>query len=459
MNERFCAHWLESYQHYTNDFEPPPIYHRWMGILTLAVAAGGRIWLQEANLKIWPNLYVVLVGPSGIGKGQSMREALPFIRAAYGKEWEYRISPDKITIPKLTQVLGQNAIEDKELGKYTPYLIWAEELPSFLGLDAYKSGKLADLTTLYDCADKWESGTKHQGDDKVAKPYICMGAGCTASGIFDVLPPQSVGQGFTSRLMYLYAHGYPKRVAEKPWIEDFHGKLKQYLINDIEVIAQMRGPVKLTDYARIVWNDYYVHRPLPPEEYGDERMQGYAARKPFYAKKIATLLSIAERPPKGEIEHPMVVEPRHINAAIALLEDVDKSMVEVYSEISGSTSIGSYGRIVRYLSNQPEFKAIRSQLRRKFAYQLDSIDFEKAVKSLEDMGIIEIVWEDTGYKGGKKQMYRLVKPKAAIESLAKEEIPHGRLRKNSDGLEGEEISPEVRPSHLDPDAEADHKEG
>src|SRR5512142_899149 len=76
--ERKCDDWLTKYVEYTEDFEPPAAYQRWMGVLTLAVAAGHRVWLQEANIKVWPNLYVVLVGPSGIGKGQAMREALPF---------------------------------------------------------------------------------------------------------------------------------------------------------------------------------------------------------------------------------------------------------------------------------------------------------------------------------------------------------------------------------------------
>ncbi len=412
--ERKCDDWLSGYIEYTQDFEPPKPYQKWMGILTLAVAAGHRVWLQEANLKIWPNLYVVLVGPSGIGKGQAMREALPFLQATGTK-----ISPDKITIPKLTKVLSDSAINDAEIGLYTPYLIWAEELPSFLGLDAYRSGKLADLTTLYDCAERWESGTKHQGDDVISQPYICMGAGSTTSGIFDVLPPQSVGQGFTSRLLYIHAGGYTRRVAEKPWTEDFHGKLRKALLHDIQIISKIRGAMKFSDLARILWNDYYMNRPLPPEEYGDERMQGYAARKPFYAKKLALLLALSEAPPPGSV-HSMVVEAHHIERALTLLEDVDKSMVEVYGEMVNSTSISHYSKVVRFLLKELGMEAQRSTLRRKFAYALDEVDFDKTMKSLEDMGIIESRWEK-GYHNKVRRLYKLIDSNAAVYSLAKGE--------------------------------------
>src|SRR5947208_15822685 len=102
------------------------MYALWSGLLTLSIATGHRIWLEEANLKIWPNLYVVLVGPSGIGKGQAMREALPFMQAT-----GVQISPDSMTMAKLAVALAEATLPDEELGLITPYLLWAEELPSF----------------------------------------------------------------------------------------------------------------------------------------------------------------------------------------------------------------------------------------------------------------------------------------------------------------------------------------
>ena len=402
MNEssRLCPNWLDSYVEYTEDFEPPAVFARWAGILTLAVAAGHRVWLEEANTKIWPNLYVVLVGPSGVGKGQSMREVLPFI-----EKLGVPISPDKITIPRLTKDLAGAMRFDDELGAYTPYLIWAEELPSFLGLDAYKSGKLADLTTLFDCAKQWESSTKHQGDDKIAQPYICMLAGATASSLFDVLPPASVGQGFTSRLVFVETKEYGQRVPEKPWVEEFHGRLRESLLHDIEIIGKMRGAMRLSDVARVYWNDYYLNRPQPQEEYGDERLQGYAARKPFYAKKLALLLAMAERPQTSE--HPMLVEAHHIERAFHLLGDVDKALVDVYSEIAKDSVIGHYSKVVKWLAGKPEMRCTRAEISQRFAYALNAKELTACMASLADMGIIESGQEMVTGIAGSNPRYRI----------------------------------------------------
>jgi hypothetical protein len=143
--KRQLGSWLAGYEEFTEDFEPPRIFNRWVGLLTLAAATQRRVWLEDANNAIYPNLFVVLVASSGVGKTSAMREALPFIEAALGSK---HISPSKITAAQFAKQFGLAQKIDPRLGIYTPYLVWAEEFPSFLGNDAYKSGMIADLTTL-----------------------------------------------------------------------------------------------------------------------------------------------------------------------------------------------------------------------------------------------------------------------------------------------------------------------
>src|SRR3990170_8735231 len=123
---RKCKDWIDAYVEYTEDFEAPPIFNKWTAITTLAVAASREVWLEEANNRVWPNLYVVLVGPSGIGKGQAMREALPFIEATGVPR-----SPDQVTIQQVIVDMSEKITNSETQGQITPYLLWAEELPSF----------------------------------------------------------------------------------------------------------------------------------------------------------------------------------------------------------------------------------------------------------------------------------------------------------------------------------------
>ena len=378
IGKRELSSWLNAYEEYTEDWEPPKVFNRWVGLLVLSAATQRRVWLQDANNQIWPNLFVVLVAPSGVGKTSAMREGIPFIEASLGPK---HISPSKITAAQFAKQFGKAQKQDNALGVYTPYMVWAEEFPSFLGNDAYKTGMIADLTTLYDCPSRWIKETKGNGIDDLVLPYLCLGAGTTAQGIFDVLPPGTVTQGFTARIIFIHANYNEKRVVEKPWT-DKHIKLNAMLLNDIRYIAQLTGPAKMSDIARTLWTDYYMHRPQADQEFADSRLQGYAARKPFYAKKIALLLSVSE----GDS---LVIEAEHVERALEMIGEVDASLKRVYEDIAPTQVIQSYAKIIRKLRVAPNHTLSHSQLQRCFSYTLEKKAFDEAITALLEMGLIE----------------------------------------------------------------------
>ena len=368
--------WLEGYCEFTEDFEPPKVFNKWCGLIALAAATGRKVWLAEANTHIYPNLFVVLVASSGVGKTTAMREVKPFI-----DELGVVMSAGKPSPAKFLTSMSQAVQPVEGLGLLTNYLIWAEELPSFLGTDAYKNGLIADLTTLYDCPDLWSKETHVRQVEEIAGAYLCMIGGTTAEGLFDVMPKGSVTQGFTARLLFIHALYNEKRVVEKPWGAKQEALLEP-LKHDIKQIAKLRGPAKFSDIARVMWADYYVNRPQADEEFADTRLQGYAARKPFYAKKLALLLSVSE----GDT---LVVEAHHLEKAFKLIEEVDRTLNRVYSDIAPSVAIQSYGKIVARLQRHGG-KMTRSKLMQSFAYAMDAQDFSKAVDALRDMGLIDV---------------------------------------------------------------------
>lgn len=385
--------WLDLYVEFTKDFEPPPQFALWTGILTLSVAAGHRSWLEVANNRVYPNIYVVLVGPSGVGKGQAMREAIPFLDKAMVPK-----SPDVVTMPRLIEHMSESQQFLRDGTEITPYLLWAEELPSFLGMDAWRSGKLADLTTIFDCAPVWRKQTKDNGHFEIINPYMCMLAGSTPSGIYDVLPPASVGQGFTSRVIFVWADRYTKRVPLKPWT-DFHVKAQAELEAGIEEIIQVQGPMQMDMYAQTMWADYYRFRPDPVEAFGDSRLQGFAARQPFYIMKMAVLMKLAERTPGN------LIECHHIEKAKQLLDDVEDGMKRIYEEIAPSNIVRFYHKVVTYIANQGGIRVRHSDVLRKFQNDLNRKELAEVVGTLVDMGAIVEEQEITA--GRPRRVYSL----------------------------------------------------
>src|SRR5258706_8486709 len=66
MSSRELEDWLESYLEYTDSSEPPTTFHIWCALATIAGALQRRVYLQQGlERTIYPNLYVILIGPSG----------------------------------------------------------------------------------------------------------------------------------------------------------------------------------------------------------------------------------------------------------------------------------------------------------------------------------------------------------------------------------------------------------
>ena len=398
---RKLTDWLAAYREFTEDWEPPEAFNTWCALVVLSTATRRGVWLEEAKMQLWPNLFVVLVGPSGCGKTSAMRAATPFIehlKEAYG----VGISPAKVTMRKLWTRLEESSIPVEGVGMITPYVIWVEEFPSFLGSDAYRSGMLADLTTIYDCPKILEKETQTAGDVSIERPYVTMGAGATASGLFDVLPPGSVAQGFTARLIFV-AGDYPDKVLERKW-ETKHEKLSLALMHDLDVIAKLRGPMQMSDVAKALWADFYMNRPDPDEEYADARLQGYASRRPLYVKKLGMLLSLSE----GDT---MLVEAHHLELALQLLGQVDRSLVKIYGEIAPKVTINAYPKMLRVLRKSKDHRLSHSELFRRFSYILDAREFEATLQAMEGMGLIasEVDAGDVGRAWQRRKFYKMTK--------------------------------------------------
>ena len=65
---RLLKDWLTGYIKYTEDSEPPQSYHIWCGIGTIAGALQRKVYMKWGKQIIRPNLYIILIGPSGQGR-------------------------------------------------------------------------------------------------------------------------------------------------------------------------------------------------------------------------------------------------------------------------------------------------------------------------------------------------------------------------------------------------------
>jgi hypothetical protein len=66
---------LRDYMEYSTGNEAPELFHAWGAYTCLSAAISRRVWLPFEDTAIYPNLYVMFVGPAGNGKTWAMRKA------------------------------------------------------------------------------------------------------------------------------------------------------------------------------------------------------------------------------------------------------------------------------------------------------------------------------------------------------------------------------------------------
>ncbi|KKL16209.1 hypothetical protein LCGC14_2497870, partial [marine sediment metagenome] len=73
MSLRRLNDWVSGYIEYSQETESPLSYHVWTGISLLAAALQRRVYIRWGYEILYPNMYIVLVGPSGkCRKGSAM---------------------------------------------------------------------------------------------------------------------------------------------------------------------------------------------------------------------------------------------------------------------------------------------------------------------------------------------------------------------------------------------------
>ena len=194
--------WISAYLKYVENTEPPISYHTWTAVSMIAGALQRKVYLNWGHDTIYPNMYIVLIGPSGRArKGTAMNIGKDIL-----KDIGISMTSESITREALIRDMKDAVTNfpDATTGKvrfHCSLTALSEELSVFLGQNDIKF--LADLTDWYDSRDSWTYRTKGSGTDKIQG--VCFNIlGATAPDwLQSILPQEAVGGGFTSRIIFV----------------------------------------------------------------------------------------------------------------------------------------------------------------------------------------------------------------------------------------------------------------
>ena len=103
--------WIDGYLKYTDNSEPPQMFRLWCAISVIASVLQRKCRLEWGTITFYPNMYVVLVAPSGKArKGTAMGPALDFL-----EDLNIKLAAEAITREALIRELANANSTDPDI--------------------------------------------------------------------------------------------------------------------------------------------------------------------------------------------------------------------------------------------------------------------------------------------------------------------------------------------------------
>lgn len=316
---------LQAYKEYTKEAESPDSYHLWVGLSALASVVRRQVWVNQKLYMLYPNMYVVLVGPPGrTAKTTSIRLAQKLLKNVDAVTF----SADSLTREELIQTMARAGGQ----GKTSAVTVHSSELSSLIEPSGVKM--IQFLTDIYDGEGIWKYATKQSGKSTIHNPILNMLCGTVPDYIANDLPVSVIGSGWSARTIFVY-EDEPRFANPHP--DETDSELTKLLIDELQHISTLQGEFKWTEGAWKLYEQQYEKILFSvPDDY---RLEDFHYRKKIHLLKLAMLLSIAE-------SDDLVITEVDLETAWALLDTLEVGMPKVFSAVGKYEYASDLERIV-----------------------------------------------------------------------------------------------------------------
>lgn len=315
---------IEQYMEYVGESEAPTLYHRWCCISMLGALVGRNIFISFGHGKIYPNQYIMLMGSPGTRKGTAMGISSRLLKSiGYNK-----FAPDRVSKERLLMEL--KASKDKEFNQDdldlaaltvdSPSELYcvAEEFTDFVGQGNMEF--MTMLTKLWDNMSEYTHPKIHGKSIIVEKPTVNLFGGNTAQGLSLAIPPEAMGNGFLSRVIFVFSEPTGIQIT---WPVPPSETLKASLGEQLKYFQAMKGEIVPSPDANLLLDKMYKGF----KGVNDNRFKHYATRRFTHLLKICMLIALSRN-----------------RFTIEVIDALDANTLLHYTENRMPKALGEFGR-------------------------------------------------------------------------------------------------------------------
>lgn len=374
--------WLDSLVDECSHVETPHSWLWWSFLSCISAAAGNNYYLTtlKGDLIYKPNLYIMLLGESGLGKGFPINRAKLLVSQA----GVTRVIAGRSSIQAIVQELSRTkTTEGKAPITDSRGFIINGELSTAIIQDP---DSLTILTDLYDghYNPEWTNLLKGDGAEKLKNPYITALFGSSPAHFYDSIPQANIEGGYIGRNLIVYEEKRSQDVdlldeSEVKEGDKFDDYLTPKYVPHLNKIHTMRGQLKPSQEARELFNTW--RRKWRASQTYDKT--GFLNRVPDHVLKVSMCLALAEWDFNGEISL------LHFETAIEKVTGLVYANKRTTEGRGPDPLAASTKAVLDYLIAAEDQKMNRKQLLWKGYGVYNSFTLDQILDNLVEMGWIK----------------------------------------------------------------------
>lgn len=374
--------WLTSYMQYVENEEPARLYQKWVGMGVISAALQRKCWIHRGKLLFYPNLYILLVGPSGVArKGEALKSGKRLMESI-----PVKCTSNRITSAELIRTLGTcstvSTLFDGTQLSHSSLCVLSEELTVLL---RDTTGEMIEiLTDWFDCSNKWDNKTKVSGCEYVNNVCVTL-IGATTPQKLAKLPKAGMEGGFIGRLVVAYAR--KKHHSEPLPIEDSNLlALWEKLKVDLDSIYNLSGGFTTTQAWEEAYADWYYKSDEDPP-FRDELFCGYNSRRAALLHKLCIILSASRSDSK-------IIDECDLFRAIDMLMEIEVDMRMAFSGVGDNRLLFTQEEVEMLVREKKIVSA--AELMMTYKRHVSSNELTEILTTLHRSGVIRWVKAASG---------------------------------------------------------------
>lgn len=370
--------WVDSLVDECKHVETPKSWLWYSFLACISASAGNNYFLTtlKGDLVYKPNLYIMLLGESGLGKGFPVNRAAMLMQKADIT----RVIKGRSSIQAIVKELATTkSKEGKAPIQDSRGFIVNGELSTAIIADP---DSMTILTDLYDgnYNPEWNNMLKGDGTEKLKHPYITALFGSSPAHFYDSIPQANIEGGYIGRNLLIYEEKRSQDVDlfdEDQNIPDtkFDEIIAPKYVPHLEKIAKHKGQLKPSDTARQLFNTWRRkwRGSQPPDK------TGFLNRVPDHVLKVSMCLCLADWDYSGEITE------------LHIQESIEKVTSLIYANKKATSGRGPdplaapTKSVLDYLLAAPEQKLTKRQLLWKGYGEFNTFTLDQILDNLSEM--------------------------------------------------------------------------